>query len=142
MASSGSMPLEIFAHWKKLLTVSSTKYQCAPPPVSTTFSCTTSALALGSHSLTATAAGQGTSAVFTYVVDTAAPTIASVDTSLGLQRVRICYNKAMSASGTKDFSNLASYALSGYNGGATLNAGAQAASAIYADSDNKCGTLS
>ncbi len=99
-----------------------------------TFSCTVTALSVGSHALTATAPGQGTSAVFTYVVDTASPTIASV-TAASLQRIVVCYNKAMSTAGFFNVQTAARYTLSP----ATIlvtSAGDQIISA-----DGKCVTL-
>ena len=99
-----------------------------------TFSCTVTALSVGSHAITATAPGQGTSTVFTYVVDTAAPTIASV-TAASLQRIVVCYNKAMTTAGFYNVQTSGKYVLSP----ATVLVSAASDTIISADA--KCLTI-
>lgn len=103
-----------------------------------TFSCVTSALSAGSHSITATAPGQGTSAVFTYVVDTSAPALVSADTNGGLQRLNVCYNKAMAVTGPNSIIDARNY--SGSLSPATVNlaGGSTVVNDVIASSDGKC----
>lgn len=102
-----------------------------------TFACLTTALTAGAHSLTATAPGQGTSNVFSYTVDTGAPTIQSVDTAQGLKRMNVCYSKVMATTGTGSITAIGSYTLSSITLGTQTGTG-QPASSLVASADGRC----
>jgi len=106
-----------------------------------TWSCTVSALSVGSHAITATAPSQGTSAVFTYVVDTAAPALASVTTTSN-QQLTVCYDKAMTSAGPFSAIDARSYelvpAISSVTAVANVSTTLSLSSATSISADKKC----
>lgn len=97
------------------------------------WSCGSSALSGGSHSLVASAPGVGDSAAFTYVVDTSSPAVASASTT-STATVIVSFNKQMKCSTD---GALASIATAG-NYSFTTSAGAAVSATITATANSSC----